>query len=70
MADLVDVLKGYRSKMESGAKAIVGGANSLGSMLGMDPAPAPMPGRLPLGEIPKTMPVVKTPTGELKKKRF
>lgn len=68
--DLAESLTGFGTKIRGVAKAIAGGADMLGSKLGMDPVPAPMPGRLPLGEIPKTMPMMKTPTGDLKKKRF
>jgi hypothetical protein len=69
--DLVGTLKGYGQSIYAGAKALTGGADWLGAKLGMGGAPPPpMAGRLPLGEVPKTMPVVKTPTGNLKGKGF
>ena len=70
MADLVDTLKGYSDKAVGAAKAVVGGADKLGTAVGMVPAPDPMPGRLPLGEIPKVIPKVNTNTGDFSKKKF
>lgn len=69
--DLVGTLKGAEQSIYSGARALTGAADWVGTKLGMGGGPpAPMPGRLPMGEVPKTMPVVKTPTGNLKGKGF
>lgn len=77
--DLVGTLKGFGQSIYTGAKALTGTADWVGTKLGIGgvPSPAPMPGRLsgpgtgkPLGAPPDKMPVYKAPTGELKKKAF
>jgi hypothetical protein len=67
--DLAGTLQGYRDKVVGAAKAVTGAIGSVVPEIGGTP-PAPMPGRVPLGEVPKEMPKINTNTGEFSKKKF
>ena len=69
--DLAGTLMGARDKVVGAVKSATGAIGSVGEKLGIGTTPAaPMPGRLPLGEVPKVMPKINTNTGDFRTKKF